>query len=76
MKKEDIKEYLDKIRKIREEKVSVTNDFISEIIGETDFYDVADIKYQGRMEEILESIDKPGYDEKLMEFAEEFLIEK
>ena len=33
-------------------------------------------KYQNRLEEILENIDKSGYDEKLMEFAEEFLIEK
>ena len=65
MKREDVEDYLDKIRKIRKEEISTTNDFISDIIRESDFYDFADIKYQDRLEEILESIDKPGHDKKI-----------
>lgn len=72
--REFVENYLDSIRKIREIKALITDSFASEIIRKNALSDIDGFVKMSKLEEILENIDKEGYDRKLMEFAEECFI--
>lgn len=72
--REFVENYLDSIRKIREVKALITDSFASEIIRKNALSDIDGFAKMNKLEEILENIDKEGYDRKLMEFAEESFI--
>lgn len=72
--REFVENYLDSIRKIREIKALITDSFASEIIRKNALSDIDGFVKMNKLEEILENIDKEGYDRKLMEFAEESFI--
>lgn len=76
MKEESIKYFLYKVKEIKKEFINAKNDLIVDIANNTDFYEEASIKELNELEEIFDNILKDGYEDKLMLFAERYLISK
>lgn len=76
MKEESIKYFLYKVKEIKKEFINAKNDLIVDIANNTDFYEEASIKELNELEELFDNILKDGNEDKLMLFAEKYLISK
>ena len=76
MKEESINYFLYKVKEIKKEFINAKNDLIVDIANSTDFYEKASIEELNDLEGIFDNILKDGYEDKLMLFAEKYLISK
>ena len=76
MKEDSINYFLYKVKEIKKEFINAKNDLIVDIANSTDFYEKASIEELNELEGIFDNILKDGYEDKLMLFAEKYLISK